>query len=287
MRFKNLTITLTLTCLSIVALVTLTLLPITNGICEWTGDKHSKSYTNSSVDIEQIAKPGDFHNWSKDTQMGRGWFLNASLYAGRWNASAGVFPAIYGIEDQISSFTPSEVEAGGGVYGGTANVKTERKSGWVTIIWSEGAQPQTYFLEGDVNSNENEERSLLAQVQLEKWYELNGTLVEENNSSEHESGVEASATAKVKASVYEGEVALRGHYTFTHTNGKKYTANDETKVERQVVVEGPSKTQKKDLSTFGLENKASLDFQFSGHSGCKSVSWEPADYDSGGGSGGD
>ncbi len=91
----------------------------------------------------------------------------------------------------------------------------------------------------------------------------------------------------MKASVYEGEVTLRGHYTFTHTNGNKYTANDETKVERRIVVEGPSKTQNKDLSTYGLENKVSLDFQFSGHSGCNSVSWKPADYDSGGGSGGD
>ena len=79
MRFKNLTITLTLTCLSIVAITGLVLLPITNGICEWTGDEHNKTYTNSSVDIEQEAKPNDYGNWSKDTQMGRGWFINCSL----------------------------------------------------------------------------------------------------------------------------------------------------------------------------------------------------------------
>lgn len=72
MRYKNLTITITLGVLSMVAVAGLVLMPISNGICEWTGDAANKSYSNSSVDIEQEQKPNDFNNWSKDTQMGRG-----------------------------------------------------------------------------------------------------------------------------------------------------------------------------------------------------------------------
>ena len=70
MRFKNLTIILTLTCLSIVALAGLTFMPITEGICEWSGDESNKSYyTNNIVD-------------------GKGWEMSVSLSATREEASA-------------------------------------------------------------------------------------------------------------------------------------------------------------------------------------------------------
>ena len=207
MRFKNLTITLTLTCLSIIAITGLVLLPITNGICEWTGGEHFKSYTNSSVDIEQEAKPGDYDNWSKDTQMGRGWFINASLAAGPYGAYASVSPSIYG----ISSFNPVEVVAGtSGIYGGTANVKAERKKMSVSVCSSCGGS-HTY--EGDKNSNENQERTLTAKVTADKWYDVTGVGVEQEKQTEHEAGASLTATAEVSGLVYSGGLSATGHYT--------------------------------------------------------------------------
>ena len=79
MRFKNLTITLTLTCLSVVALAGLVLLPITNGICDWTGGKSSKKLLREeALDAEEKESSNDA-DWSEDTRKGRGWHLSASL----------------------------------------------------------------------------------------------------------------------------------------------------------------------------------------------------------------
>ncbi len=74
MRFHNLTITLTLTCLSIVAIVALALLPITNAIGEWTisDDGYSGSYYIS-------------HNEDNDS-----WTLSAGVNAKSIDASGGV-----------------------------------------------------------------------------------------------------------------------------------------------------------------------------------------------------
>ena len=88
MRFKNLTIILTLMSLSVVAFVGLTLLPITDGICEWTGDKSSKSYYLNSVHKDKKPNPNNPDAWSEDTREGRGWHLSASLSAGHNEAKA-------------------------------------------------------------------------------------------------------------------------------------------------------------------------------------------------------
>lgn len=100
MRFQNLPITLTLTCLSIVAIAALVLLPITNGICSWTGDDSSKSYYTNSVD------------------NGKGWHLSASLSASRSGASSSVSPSIYAYR----LFTSSQQ------YTGSASVEAWRAS---------------------------------------------------------------------------------------------------------------------------------------------------------------
>jgi hypothetical protein len=78
MRFKNLTITLTLTCLSIVALAGLIILPITNGVCEWSGGESNKNYYANSLNEDKKESSNDA-DWSEDTRKGRGWHLSASL----------------------------------------------------------------------------------------------------------------------------------------------------------------------------------------------------------------
>ncbi len=270
MRFKNLTITLTLMCLSIAALAGLVLLPISNGICEWSGDDRTKWYTNSSVDIEQESQ-SDYDQQSRDTQMGRGWFLNAYLTSGESYASACVDPSIYG----LSSFTPAEVATGVGTYGGTANVKVDRKAGTCNGC---GASLAEY-----VNSNKDQERTLTAKVELEKLWDIVGKEVTKEN--QHEAGTSATARTQVSAGVYDAEVEVTGHYTWTHTDGKRY--KEESKTVKDKVVKGTPKGQSRDLYTYGIENGASLDFSFSGHSGSNSVSWSPAGSGTGTGSGSD
>ncbi|MYB65972.1 hypothetical protein F4X73_14875 [Candidatus Poribacteria bacterium] len=86
MRFKNLTITITLGCLSLVALAGLVMLPISDGIC-WEdnnfGNSKYKSLTNSKeIDV-----------------TGRGWNLSASLAATSHRASASATPSITGLND--------------------------------------------------------------------------------------------------------------------------------------------------------------------------------------------
>lgn len=102
MRFQNLTITLTLACLSIVAIAGLVLLPITDGICNWTGDDSSKSYSKSDLDVHE-----------------QGWSLSASLSASGGGASVSVSPSIH----TVGVFTSEET------YSGSANVRAWRNAG--------------------------------------------------------------------------------------------------------------------------------------------------------------
>ena len=102
MRFQNLTITLTLACLSIVAIASLVLLPITDGICEWMGSDSSKSYSKSDLDVHE-----------------QGWSLSASLSASSGGASASVSPSIH----TVGVFTSEET------YSGSANVRAWRDAG--------------------------------------------------------------------------------------------------------------------------------------------------------------
>ena len=104
MRFKNLTIHVTLGFLSVIALVALALLPITNGICEWTGDESSKSYYTNSVHIDKQANPDNPPAWSEDTRKGRGWHLSANLSASVWGSSAYMSCSIYG-EKPLVAYT--------------------------------------------------------------------------------------------------------------------------------------------------------------------------------------
>ena len=80
MRFQNLTITLTLTCLSIVAIAALALLPITDAIGNWSGTDCSKSYSRSDLNVHECS-----------------WWLSASLSASG-GASASVSPSIHTME---------------------------------------------------------------------------------------------------------------------------------------------------------------------------------------------
>ncbi|MDE0087502.1 MAG: hypothetical protein OXU23_17400 [Candidatus Poribacteria bacterium] len=272
MRFKNLTITLTLTCLSVVALAGLTLLPITEGICEWSDDNdgHSKSYTNSSVDIEQEAQP-DYDQQSRDTQMGRGWFLNASLAAGPYGAYANVDPSIYG----MSSFVEAEVAAGtSGIYGGTANVLAWRKKVSVSVCSSCG---QSHTYEGDKKSNKNQERTLTAKLKADKWYDVTGIAVEQEEQTGHEAGASLTATAEVSGVVYSGGLSATGHYIWTHTDGKKYKENKKlTRVFYKVEEVSPTGQSRSVGATFAYvpaDTEACLDFNFEGHSSSNSVSY--------------
>ena len=85
MRFKNLTITLTLICLSIVAFIGLAMIPVTDGICgelnggEWKGSDTSPYY------------------YANYREAGKGWHFYAVAHAsGNW-ATASVQPWIYGV----------------------------------------------------------------------------------------------------------------------------------------------------------------------------------------------
>ena len=92
MRFQNLTITLTLTCLSVVAFAGLMLLPISNGACEWTdtgfGSLGRKSLSDS-YDMDETH---------------RGWSLSGSVKAGANTASASASPSITGLEDFTETY---------------------------------------------------------------------------------------------------------------------------------------------------------------------------------------
>ena len=84
MRFKNLTIILTLTCLSLVAFAGLVLLPISNGVCQLTVKDWKYSEDNTS------AYYGAYHddeNWSLTSWIdAKG--INASVSVSAWPASS-------------------------------------------------------------------------------------------------------------------------------------------------------------------------------------------------------
>lgn len=83
MRFKNLTINVTLGCLSIVALAGLVLFPITNGICEGESEFYESSWTfsNGNTQASYSAK-----------HYGEHWSLSASVDARGVDASVSVSP---------------------------------------------------------------------------------------------------------------------------------------------------------------------------------------------------
>lgn len=81
MRFKNLTITLTLTCFFIVALAGLVLLPITNVICESDFYGGSWTYSNDNTQASYNAK-----------HYGEHWSLSSTIDARGVSVSVSVSP---------------------------------------------------------------------------------------------------------------------------------------------------------------------------------------------------
>ncbi len=273
MRFKNLTIILTLTCLSVVAFAGLVLLPITNGICEWTGDNSSKSYTNSLVDIEEVKSWDDR---SRDAQMGRGWWINASLQAGPMGAYASVSPSIYG----LSSFNPVKVYAGdSGLYGGVATVIAERKSVSVSVC---SVCKGSHSYAGNRRSNEGQERTLTAKVTAQKVMRVTGISTEQSDQTEHEAGASLTAKTEVAAGPYKVQVEATGHYTWTHADGNKYTEVTRLTEEYYKLKEGTSTGQSRFIgSNYGMvpaDTEASLNFNFEGHSSGNNVSYTADKY---------
>lgn len=147
MRFKNLMITLTLTSLSIVAIVGLALLPITEGICDWTGDESSKNYSEEQLDDDE-----------------QGWYLNASLSATRSSASGSVSPSIHTVE----VFTEEET------YSGSVNMRAWRDSGfrlgWVYCSFDNGCEDY-HNCPGheQMVPSESDENTLIIQSFMQQW----------------------------------------------------------------------------------------------------------------------
>lgn len=93
------------------------MLPISNGVCEWSGGKSSKSYSESVLDDDE-----------------QGWDLSISLFAGRNNASVSVSPSI----NSVGVFTSEKT------YSGRVNIKASRSSGykwdWVYCGYNNGCE---------------------------------------------------------------------------------------------------------------------------------------------------
>ena len=208
MRFKNLTITLTLTCLSVVALTGLVLLPITNGICEWTGSESSKSFYTNSFD-----------------SLGKGWHLYASLSASHTNASASVTPTVYGERAHTEAKT----------YSGTANVRVYRNSASAGItvfcgqdralsVHGENSNCWGHHITSAVQEDEEkntdigEEQTIVAKVSgIEYWY-ITGTATTEKDGSS--TTIDGFIDVKVKEAV---NLHVGAAHTWTSEDSLTYT----------------------------------------------------------------
>lgn len=233
MRFKNLTITITLGMLTMVAVAGLVLMPISNGICEWTGNASNKSYSNSSVDIEQKAKPNDANNWSKDTRMGRGWWIVASLNATGYSANASVSPSIYGVDPVTGKPEAFDRKR---TYGGTANVCARRNKVTYENCTTCG---KTHVLAGDVDSNQDKQKSIWAKVAegTEKVERMTGNEINKTTGHLVGSGI----TAQVD--VPFGSVDASVKYEWTRSDGKTFKEFHRVEDTVEVVVLGDTEDQ--------------------------------------------
>ena len=244
MRFKNLTITLTLTCLSVVALAGLVLLPITNGICEWTGDESNQSYYTNSI----VENPG-----SEDTLRGRGWHLSASLNSSDSGASASVTPSIYGEK----AFTTDTT------YSGRAMVEAYREAGWGNVHFycdtleefyerhpnyqykMCGGHYETRWIEADTkqNTGEGKEQTIATKVVgIEHWVMHQVTRTESNGTSTTIGG-----TADIKVSDTVG-LSIGANHTWTGANSLSYsgTVQEKRPKYREDESEGQSQSESVD-----------------------------------------
>ncbi len=225
MRFQNLTRTLTRSSLSIVAIAAFVLLPITNGICSWTGGESSKSYYTNSVND------------------GKGWHLSASLSASRSGASSSVSPSIYAYRLFTSSQKYSgsaSVEAWRAAYTTTGGNWHHYPRSWYSgtadpcMDRSYSIQYGDYLCNGhpsivtvpeavDNNYGSGDEDTLLAEVVM-------GTVTMQHIWGEGTSDVTGqTVTGEINISLSEYG-ALTGKYQWTDQNGVTLTETRSTTV---------------------------------------------------------
>lgn len=219
MRFKNLTIILTLMCLSIVALVALTLLPISEGICDWNGNESNKSYYTNSVHRDKQAHPDNPDAWSEDTRKGRGWHLSATLSASGWGSSANVSPSIYG-EGDLLAFPEEET------YSGTANVRAWRVNVAMSIQCNicasyypyEPYEKNSYYsyevdAAEDKNTDVGESQTIAAQVMSKHYVRIHGS------EKIKKTGNKISVGVTGKTEVPFAELSVSSGYEWQHESG--------------------------------------------------------------------
>lgn len=128
MRFKNLTIILTLTCLSIVALVGLTILPIT-GNCAII--KHGWTYYNNNTAANCTFL---------ETAKGASWQIYASVDAK--GVSASISPSDY----NLSHFTENDLFTGIGLV-------TAFRGNFTYTHYHRWAGKHSHYVRGDIDTN--------------------------------------------------------------------------------------------------------------------------------------
>ena len=282
MRFKNLTIILTLMSLSVVAFVGLTLLPITDGICEWTGDKSSKSYYLNSVHKDKKPNPNNPDAWSEDTREGRGWHLSASLSAGHNEAKASVSPSIYGerafTEDDRFSGTANVRVWQGSVsevttYCADSQTMYDRHNSYHAVCWGHRVRAPVEADEED-NMGEGEEQTIVAAVVGKEYAVIIG--VERTEVDGTSTTIEGGVDVGVKEVV---NLSIGASHTWTGEDGLTYNGQFAEKVTRyrEDVEERQSQSEKINILP-GAESGAETSFYFKGTYSLNSVKYVPLNF---------
>ncbi len=237
MRFKNFTITLVLTCLSFVALAGLVILPVTNGICEWSGDESNKYYYTNSVHIDKQTHDSP-DAWSEDTKKGRGWHLSANLSASGWGSSAYVSPSIYGVEPLVAY--PEET-----TYSGTANVRAWRVHTGMNILCDTCGSYYLYEVDAaeDKNTDVGESQTIAAQVMLKHYVRIFGSQKHKKTGNKILTGV--SGTTEVPFA----ELTVSAGYEWQHESGVTITEDSRESFYKRV--RGDTQDQSASISNFG------------------------------------
>ncbi len=218
MRFRNLTITLTLTCLSIVAIVGLALLPITDGICGWEGDERSKTYYTNSYDNE-----------------GKGWHLYAYLSASYNGASASVNTSIYGEKafgkEKIYSGTASVNARRGGAPAPTIGYCPPEMSGchWRDANGNCGGHLIRSLIKADQeqNTDKGEEQTIVTKVTGIEYWIANGKATTEKDGTT--TTVDGNVEIKVKDWL---NLDIGASHTWIGEDSLTYTGEIKAKITR-------------------------------------------------------
>lgn len=142
MRYKNLTITITLMCLSIVGLAGLVLLPISNGVCKLY--QHGWTYYNNNTAANIII--------TEDTK-GKSWQVFAYVDAKAVNAR------VYPDDHNLSHFKKDDTFEGFGyVTAARHNYTKYHESGDWAWCWATlpGGVCGGHFVKGDIDTNRPE-----------------------------------------------------------------------------------------------------------------------------------